>query len=98
MFKDVCVTGTIWHRITSLTRRLNPCHRIETGGSLIDLGLAGPINDLTVTGMTSVIPEALADIDIVQVTHFDPVHRNDITADFELVRQHTAKRFGDIEV
>ena len=43
-------------------------------------------------------PETFADVDVVQITDFDAVHGDDIAGHFEFVLQHTAKRFGDIEI
>src|SRR5215475_13856060 len=43
-------------------------------------------------------PETFADVDVVQIADFDTVYGDDVARDLEFIFQHTAKRFGYIEI
>src|SRR5688572_9301575 len=42
--------------------------------------------------------QTLTDVDVIQVTDFNAVDSDDIARDFELVLEHGAQGFGDIEI
>src|SRR4029077_10753532 len=43
-------------------------------------------------------PQTFANIDIIQIAHFDAIHRDDIARDFELIFQNAPEGFRDVEV